>query len=62
MATEPARPELVLRDGRDYNSERPAYRKKERKKKEIPSDRAIGGESILIELYKYDHSHSKCTV
>ena len=25
MATEPARPEPVLRDGRGHNSERPAY-------------------------------------
>ena len=30
VAAEPARPEPVLRNGRDHSSERPAYRKKKK--------------------------------
>ena len=38
MATEPARPEPVLRNGRGHNSERPVYRKKKKKKKKWAED------------------------
>ena len=54
MAAEPARPEPVLRNGRDHNSERPAYRKKKKK-----VDRILEGSNDMVRTTKYANSDSR---
>ena len=56
MAAEPARPEPVLRNGRGHNSERPAYRKKNKNPISEWQVKASSGLPLMLhygELYNY---------
>ena len=54
MATEPAHPEPVLRNGKGHNSERPASRKKHKKKDLVLSKFQVYNTVSMLYLKTYN--------